>query len=201
MPTANWSVISHGGCIIHDIIHINTYIRVSSQPVTCSLYYGRSRHTRIHVHATVYLCILLSCILFQEIQLLFTKVTFCWWHVYFYEHISGVIKFRWSTTGSNWISFITEGFPWKITVNNLEYTEQTTGTTFTLYKKERERRSRPTRTLDFYRATRMHSAHYAYASRHRAVKIGQYLPKLCSNEKGSSFFVTMSSRPKPKWDI
>jgi len=29
----------------------------------------------IHVHATVYLYILLSCILFQE--LLFTKVTFC----------------------------------------------------------------------------------------------------------------------------
>ena len=56
----------------------------------------------IHVHATIYLYIglLLSCILFQEIQLLFTKVTFCWWHVYFYEHISGVwsiIKFRWST--------------------------------------------------------------------------------------------------------
>jgi len=36
-----------------------------------------------HVHATVYLYILLSCILFQEIQLHFTKVTFCWWHVYF----------------------------------------------------------------------------------------------------------------------
>jgi len=31
----------------------------------------------IHVHATVYLYILLSCILFQEIQLLLTKVTFC----------------------------------------------------------------------------------------------------------------------------
>ena len=44
----------------------------------------------IHVHATVYLYILLSCILFQEIQLHFTKDTFCWWHVYFYEHISGV---------------------------------------------------------------------------------------------------------------
>jgi len=29
----------------------------------------------IHVHATVYLYILLSCILFQEIQLLFTKVS------------------------------------------------------------------------------------------------------------------------------
>jgi len=28
------------------------------------------------VYATVYLYILLSCILFQEIQLLFTKVTF-----------------------------------------------------------------------------------------------------------------------------
>jgi len=43
-----WSVISHGGRIIHDIMHINTYIRVSSQPVrhTCSLYYGHSRHSR-----------------------------------------------------------------------------------------------------------------------------------------------------------
>ena len=28
VSTANWSVISHGGRIIHDIIHINTYIRV-----------------------------------------------------------------------------------------------------------------------------------------------------------------------------
>jgi len=37
----------------------------------------------IHVHATVYLYILLSCILFQEIELHFTKVTFYWWHVYF----------------------------------------------------------------------------------------------------------------------
>ena len=54
----------------------------------------------IHVHATIYLYTLLSCILFQEIQLAFIEVTFCWWHVYFYEHISGVwsvIKFRWST--------------------------------------------------------------------------------------------------------
>jgi len=44
MPIANWSVISHGGRIIRDIIHINTYLRVSSQPVrhTCSLYYGHS---------------------------------------------------------------------------------------------------------------------------------------------------------------
>jgi len=68
VPTAYWSVISHGGRIIHDIIHINTYIRVSSQPVrhTCSLHYGHS--IDIHVHATVYLYILLSCILFQEIS-------------------------------------------------------------------------------------------------------------------------------------
>ena len=29
MPTASWSVISHGRRIIHDIVHINTYIRVS----------------------------------------------------------------------------------------------------------------------------------------------------------------------------
>jgi len=46
VPTANWSVISHGGHIIDDIIiiHINTYIKVSSQPVrhTCSLYYGQT---------------------------------------------------------------------------------------------------------------------------------------------------------------
>ena len=38
----------------------------------------------------------------------------------------------------------------KITVNNIigvRYTEKTTGTTFPLYTKERERRSRPTRTL------------------------------------------------------
>jgi len=106
----------------------------------------------IHVHATVYLYILLSCILFQEIQLLLTKVTFCWWHVYFYKHISGVwsvIKFRWSTAGSKRISFITEGLLWKITVNN-----------WSIQKKHRERRSRcikngngvpvrsrPTRTL------------------------------------------------------
>jgi len=48
VPTANWSVISHGGRIIRDIIHIKTYIRVSSQPVryTCSLYTMDSRHTR-----------------------------------------------------------------------------------------------------------------------------------------------------------
>ena len=94
----------------------------------------------IHVHATIYLYILLSCILFQEIQLLFTKVTFCWWHVYFYEHISGVwsiIKFRWSTAGSKRISFIIEGLPWKITVNNWSILG-----TFPLYKKERERHSR-----------------------------------------------------------
>ena len=71
MPTANWSDISHGGRIIHDIIHINTYIKQ--------------------------------------------------------------------------ISFITEGLPWKITVNKLTigvYRRKTTGTTFPLYKKERERRSR-----------------------------------------------------------
>ena len=88
---ANCQLVN-GGRIIHDIIHINTsYIRVSSQPVrhTCSLYYGHSRHTRT-IHAAVYLYILLSCILLQEIQLNFTKVTFCWWHVYFYDHISGV---------------------------------------------------------------------------------------------------------------
>ena len=103
VSTANWSVISHGGRIIDDIIHINTYIRVSSQPVRhiCSLYCGHSRHTRTCYRLSLY--ILLSCILFQEIKLLFTKVTFCWCHVYFYEHVSGVwsvIKFHWSTAGS-----------------------------------------------------------------------------------------------------
>jgi len=51
-----WSVISHGGRIIHDIIHINTHIRVSSQPVrhTCSLYYGHSRHTRTCCRLSLY---------------------------------------------------------------------------------------------------------------------------------------------------
>jgi len=84
----------------------------------------------IHVHATIYLYVLLSCILFQEIQLLFTKVTVCWWHVYFYKHISGVwsvIKFRWSTAGSKRISFITEGLPWKITVNNCSMQKKNNG--------------------------------------------------------------------------
>ena len=46
------------------------------------------------------------------------------------------------------ISFITEGLPWKITVNNWSILKKkTTGTTFPLYKKEWERRSRLTRTL------------------------------------------------------
>ena len=36
---------------------------------------------------------------------------------------------------------------WKITVNNCSVQKKTTGTTFPLYKKERERRSRSTRTL------------------------------------------------------
>ena len=51
MPTANWSVISHGGRIIRDIIHTNTYIRVSSQPVrhTCSLILDI---VDMHVYAT-----------------------------------------------------------------------------------------------------------------------------------------------------
>ena len=49
--------------------------------------------------------------------------------------------------GSKRISFITEGLPWKITVNSWSIQKKTTGTTFPLYKKERERRSRPTRTL------------------------------------------------------
>ena len=82
MPTANWSVISHGGRFIHDIIHINTYI--SSQPVrhTCSLYYGHGRHT----------CYRLS---------LYTKE-------------------------------VSEGLPWKITVNNWSIQK----------KQQRERRSR-----------------------------------------------------------
>jgi len=35
-----------------------------------------------------------------------------------------------------------EGLPWKITVNNWSIQKNTTGTTFPLYKKERERRSR-----------------------------------------------------------
>ena len=68
VPTANWSVISHGGRIIHDIIHINTCIRVSSQPVrqdTHAAYRLIMDIVDIHVHATVYLYILLSCILFQ----------------------------------------------------------------------------------------------------------------------------------------
>jgi len=56
LPTANWSVISYGGRIIHDIIHTNTYMRVSSQPVrqTCSLYYGHSRHTRTCYRISLY---------------------------------------------------------------------------------------------------------------------------------------------------
>jgi len=50
--------------------------------------------------------------------------------------------------GSKRISFTTEGLPWKFTVNNWSvHKKKTTGTTFPLYKKERERRSRPTRTL------------------------------------------------------
>ena len=44
--------------------------------------------------------------------------------------------------GNKRISFITEGLPWKITVNNWSIQKKTTGTTFPLYKKERERRSR-----------------------------------------------------------
>ena len=43
-------------------------------------------------------------------------------------------------------SFITEGIPWKLHLTIGIY-RKTTGTTFPLYKKERERRSRPTRTL------------------------------------------------------
>jgi len=62
----------------------------------------------IHVHATVYLFILLSCM----------------------------------NAGNKRISFITEGLPWEITVNNWSIQKKTTGTTFPLYKKERERRSR-----------------------------------------------------------
>ena len=39
MPTANnWSVISHGGCIIHDIIHINTSKSAVSQSDTHAAY-------------------------------------------------------------------------------------------------------------------------------------------------------------------
>jgi len=56
LPPCEMSVISHGGSIIHDIIHINTYIRVSSQPVrhTCSLYYGHSRHTDMLPSISIY---------------------------------------------------------------------------------------------------------------------------------------------------
>ena len=65
VPTANWSVISHGGRIIHDIIHINTLsksaVSQSDTHAACTM-----DIVDIHVHATVYLCILLSCILFQE---------------------------------------------------------------------------------------------------------------------------------------
>ena len=43
-------------------------------------------------------------------------------------------------------SFITEGIPWKLHLTIGIY-RKTTGTTFLLYKKERERRSRLTRTL------------------------------------------------------
>ena len=55
MPTANWSVISHGRHIIHDIIHINTYISESavSQSDTHAAY--TMDIADIHVHATVYL--------------------------------------------------------------------------------------------------------------------------------------------------
>ena len=81
MPTANWSVISHGKRIIHDIIHINTYIRVSSQPIR--------------------------------------------------------------QAGSKRISFITEGLPWKITVNSWSIQKKQ----WERRKKERERRSRQTRTM------------------------------------------------------
>ena len=51
MQIANWSVISHGGRIIDDIIHMNTYIRVS-QSDTHAAY--TMDIVDIHVHATVY---------------------------------------------------------------------------------------------------------------------------------------------------
>ena len=52
-----------------------------------------------------------------------------------------MVLFTCMNAGSKWISFITEGLPWKITVNNWSIQKKTTGTTFPLYKKEWERRS------------------------------------------------------------
>ena len=74
--------------------HKQTHIRAVRH--TCSLHYGRSRHTRTFCRLSLYTILL--CILYQVIEL--TKFTLCWWHVYFYKHISGVwslIKFFWLT--------------------------------------------------------------------------------------------------------
>ena len=54
--------------IIHDTIYTNTYIKAVRH--THSLHYAHSRHTHICYR-------LLSRILFQQIKLHFTKVTFC----------------------------------------------------------------------------------------------------------------------------
>ena len=134
MPTANWSVISHGGRIIHDV-HINTYIRVSSQPVrhTCSLYYGHSRqYTYMLPSISIYYFHAFYFKRFNSFSLKLLSADGI--YVYFYEHISGVwfvIKCRWSTAGSKRISFITEGLPWKVTVNSCS-----------IQKKQQKRRSR-----------------------------------------------------------
>ena len=60
----------------HNYTHKHIY---QSQQSTSQTHMQLILWTDIHVHATIYLYlyILLSCILFQEMQFLFTKVTFC----------------------------------------------------------------------------------------------------------------------------
>ena len=104
MSTANWSVIALGRRIIHDIIHINnTYIRVRSQP---------DRHT---------------CSLYYG----HSRHARTCYHLSLYRPTT-FMHFISRDSGSKQISFITEGLPWKITVNNWSIQK----------KKQREWRSR-----------------------------------------------------------
>ena len=84
----------------HPWYHIHKHIYQSQQSASQThmqlILWTLYRHTRTY-RLSIY-----------SMHFIKDHITFCWWHVYFYEHVSGVwflIKFRWSTTDVTKILF------------------------------------------------------------------------------------------------